>query len=492
MKLKRICLSAMLAALSAHSVASGLVSLTEDEMSAIDGQALLAMGYTAPSGTGTGSSTLDYGYYKLGLEGILELNANIRNLQLGCGGRNGPDKCDIDIENLSLSGLPQGRLADGTPNWGPNGRASTSAILTNPFLQFAIKNPTSASTREIVGFRASAEQIEGWLSAGTANIPNPTDGIKTFSGYITVAETPVTTSTQASTFGLTRDQMIYAPIIIPALLNTRRHIFTNVNRMTPGAPGYEAPPTGTQWGINVPSIPVSFNFPQTVVKGNRMSQLDLTVTGVPVGDIAIAASDGGIAVTLNNGVLGLASTATFFMGTDGSTNNATQVPIGGGQTQLRCNPVASCSYIRNINANVQVKQNFNLIHNLPLSATGGYLSLQKEALRWPGSNIDDVAQPGWWMSFAEPLSFGALNPTQQIPMQDVLPQVATFITTFLATNQISLGVTDALNAVFGVPIYKSIGDINVAAQPASLVLENLPLDNNQAVVSNCFGTLTFC
>ena len=59
------------------------------------------MSYTAPSGAGP--TTSDY-YYKLGLEAKMELNLNIRNLQLGCGGRNGPGNCDIDIENLSLSG----------------------------------------------------------------------------------------------------------------------------------------------------------------------------------------------------------------------------------------------------------------------------------------------------------------------------------------------------------------------------------------------------
>ncbi len=36
----------------------------------------------------------------------MELNANIKKLQLGCGGANGLGACDIDIDHISLSGLP--------------------------------------------------------------------------------------------------------------------------------------------------------------------------------------------------------------------------------------------------------------------------------------------------------------------------------------------------------------------------------------------------
>ena len=36
------------------------------------------------------------------MEADIGLNANIRSLQVGCGGVNGIDKCDIDIKNFSL------------------------------------------------------------------------------------------------------------------------------------------------------------------------------------------------------------------------------------------------------------------------------------------------------------------------------------------------------------------------------------------------------
>lgn len=508
---------------------AGMVELSDADMSNEVGQALLGMSYIAPSG-GSGSVT-DYGYYKVGLEAKMELNLNIRSLQLGCGGRNGPGQCDIDIENLSLSGPADGKVVsgvaadNGTPTWSVS-RPNSSAVLTNPFVEFAIKNPNSASTREVVGFRFSAEDILGYMSAGTVNDKGSNDlstggGINTFSGYIGVANTPVNSKTQEAIFGSKADQAIYAKI---SALGNDRTVHANINLMTPGAPGYTAPDnsnaniitspvTGQKmWGIRVPEIAVSFNFPQTSVTGNRMSQLNLVVRDVPIARIPIGRDSGGISMVLDEDVLGLVGTATFFMG----ANNASGTYASCAATYSPGN----CSYITNLKANVTVKQNFNLVHNLPISS-GGYLSLQKEALRWPGSasafiydvttqaitnvaddypaapteifNAGDIAQPGWWMSFKDPLDFGALNPTTGIPMDDVLPQIATFITDYLSNNNIALSVGDSLGALFGSPLYKGLGDITLANNArAVMVLQNLLLDGNQKPVSNCFGGLKFC
>lgn len=488
--------------------AAALTQLSDKELSEQTGQALLSLAYTNPTGAGTGATYTDYGYYKLGLEAKMELNANIKNLQLGCGGRNGPGACDIEMSNVSLSGPADGKDASGTPTWS-KGRANTSAVITNPFIEFAIKNPTSASLREVIGFRLSAEDILGYLSAGTSNTADPTDGIKSFSGYLKVAQTPVNAYTNSAMFGTTTDQSIFAKV---TALGNQRTATTNVNGMTSGASGYTTPPSGySQWGINVDSQTVAFNFPQTAVTGNRMSQLNLVVRDVPIPTIAIGANSGALLMRLDEGILGLANNPVFYMGTKGTT-------AAGCASDL--SNTSNCSYITNLKANVTVKQNFNLIHNLPLTS-GGYLSLQKEALRWPGSasafvydlsngsvtnvadnytatssqifNAGDIAQPGWWMSFKDPLDFGALNPTSGIPMQDVLPQIATFITNYLSQNSIDLGFWEALGAGLGNPIYKGIGNIQLADDArAVMVLQNLLLDNNQKPTSNCFGNLKFC
>ncbi|QER40360.1 hypothetical protein F2A31_11870 [Acinetobacter suaedae] len=479
---------------STHTWASNdsLVEMTDTELSSIQGQALLSLGFTAPNAS---NPLQNFGYYKLGLEAKMELNANIRALQLGCGGRNGPDGCDIDMENVSLSGPPDGKLADGTPTWS-KGRANTSAVITNPFIEFAIKNPNSASTREIAGFRLSAEEILGYLTAGTRNDIDGNGlstggGINTFSGFIKVGETPVNAFTQDAMFGTTADQLIYAKV---RALGLDRVAFTNSNKMTSGSGSYQAP-AGAQgsenlyhyngnpiWGINVPRQNVSFNFPETIVTGSRMKQLNLVVKDVPIPTIAIGADNGGIAMTLDESILGLVDEATFFMGAKGTTSAGCAAVIN----------KTNCSYITNLKANVQVKQNFNLIHNLPISS-GGYLALQNTALQWPGVDPNDIAQPGWWLSFKDPLDFGALNPTTGIPMHDVLPQIATFITDYLSNNRIDLSLGEAFGALFGTPIYKGIGDVRLADDArAIMVLENLLLDGHQKPVSNCFGGLKFC
>lgn len=451
---------------------SQMHELTDSELSEQTGQALLSLGFTGPSGTGVGATTSDYGFYKLGLEAKVELNANIKNLQLGCGGVNGAGACDIDMSNISLSGLPDQKDASGTPIWSKE-RASTSAEITNPFLEFAIKNPNSASTREVTGFRLSAEKIMGYLSAGTDNVQNPTDGIKTFSGFLKVAKTPVNAFTDPAYFGTTEDQRIFAKITALGLFP--RTVFTDSAAMQSSTNG------GQPWGIQVPKQTVSFDFPETVVTGNRMSQLNLVVENVPIPTISIGADSGAIKMLLDSPILTV-NNATFYMGAEGTT----AAGCAAGEN------VSGCSYIKNLKANVTVKQNFSLIHNLPITS-GGYLSLQSESVKWPGSDEKDISQPGWWLSFKDPLDFGALNPTAGINMDDVLPQIGTFITNYLSQNNINLGGANTWNALRGAPIYQGIGSIILADNARAVMsLNNLLLDNNQKPVSNCYGSLKFC
>ena len=127
---------------------STLVPMSDAELSATRGQALMSMSYIAPNDSANleklRDSSSNVGFYKLGLEAELEINANIRKLQLGCGGVNGAGGCDIDFDNVSLSGVADTR----------EGRVASDAKLTNPFLEFAIKNPNSASTHWWAGLNA--------------------------------------------------------------------------------------------------------------------------------------------------------------------------------------------------------------------------------------------------------------------------------------------------------------------------------------------------
>lgn len=67
--------------------------MDDEELSEVQGQALYSLNRQEQSGLS---------FYTLSMEADIGLNANIRSLQVGCGGVNGVDKCDIDIKNFSL------------------------------------------------------------------------------------------------------------------------------------------------------------------------------------------------------------------------------------------------------------------------------------------------------------------------------------------------------------------------------------------------------
>jgi hypothetical protein len=154
-----------------------LESLSDDELSNVDAQALLNLKYIDQGGTNPNASI---GFYRLGLEGSIDLNANIRRLQLGCGGDKGAG-CDIDIENLRFTGVGGTSATDSGP--------ATDFNLTNPFIELAIKNPSIAATREFVGMRVGALSALGAMTFGenpnTSNLADDT-GINTLSGDLNV------------------------------------------------------------------------------------------------------------------------------------------------------------------------------------------------------------------------------------------------------------------------------------------------------------------
>ncbi|GAA5015362.1 hypothetical protein GCM10023206_26370 [Acinetobacter puyangensis] len=179
---------------------STMVSLTDDELEQTQGQALFNLSYLAP-GQATNpynSSNGNIGFYTLGIEAEVAINANIKNLQLGCGGVNGAGGCDVEIQNFSLGcianssgvcvSLPTNTTGTATNNPASHTTISSTVtdlaanqqqlkdfVLTNPFYQFAIRNPDNAATREVVGIRIGAANAEGPMSF---------NDIITFSGYL--------------------------------------------------------------------------------------------------------------------------------------------------------------------------------------------------------------------------------------------------------------------------------------------------------------------
>lgn len=125
-------------------------------------------------GIGPDNPNKDVGFTRLGLQGKLELNANIRKLQLGCGGVNGADKCDIDVDYARFVGISAlDRNGKPIKDAGPK----SAFELINPFFELAIQNPDSLTNRRFVGMRVGAEKSRGVLSAGTRPVDENGDPV---------------------------------------------------------------------------------------------------------------------------------------------------------------------------------------------------------------------------------------------------------------------------------------------------------------------------
>lgn len=446
-------------------------ALSDQELATVDGQALLNM-------QNSYDSTQGLNFHKMSIQALIELNANIKTLQLGCGGFKGAG-CDIDISNIALSGLSPTVDSLGNPTFGTTARAATSAEITNPFVEFAIKG-NSAATREVVGFRLGAENIIGLLTLGTDNVQNPTDGIKSFSGYMKMAQTQGESLTEAAKFGMTNDQKISGNL--KALGQTRR--FTS----KPGAEGHT--------GITVPSMRVTFTMPETMVSGSRMTSANVTGirSSIPRIPLAAGSADKPLPTTVvdvpnwGNDQLYVEFPALIDLGLIGQV---------GTHAFFKMLPGSS---LDNLNLDITFNQALNMIHNIPLNGTGGYLSLQNQNVKWQGADAADIAQAGWWMSFKDPIQLGYLRTQDKVDISYVLPQVATAITDFLVKpeNLIDVNIVEALSSTLvKEPVQREL-NINVGGftsynggRPAELTLQNQLLQN-QKVTTNCFGNHKFC
>ncbi|MEG1856742.1 MAG: hypothetical protein RR231_14735 [Acinetobacter sp.] len=212
---KTIIASIAASALSLTTMTYAMTSLDDVSLSNVTGQALFSLVKETDT-----SQRLDF--FKLGMQAELSLNTNIKSLQLGCGGVNGPENCDIDISELSfgcvtnatggcislpttIPGQPQGLDSNNNIS---NQSALKDFVLTNPFFQFAIKGGDQASTREVVGVRVGAEHAEGPMSIGN---------MASFSGYLTgktnlniSAQTNIAVTCQGGTTGCTSGASKYS------------------------------------------------------------------------------------------------------------------------------------------------------------------------------------------------------------------------------------------------------------------------------------------
>ena len=401
-----------------------LHTMSDHELSEVNGQALMSLSYISPTDAENKMQGTGVGFYKLGMEAELKLNANINKLQLGCGGINGANGCDIDIDNLSLSGAANTR----------DGRAGSSAVLTNPFIEFAIKNPNSAATREVVGIRLSAEKALGLLTIGTENSASP-NGINSLSGYLKINPTTGTAYTAArnmsySDTGMTIDGNVKACILLilcPTL-------------------GFKS----NNYNLALDSAKANIFLNGKTVSGTRMSTVNLD--GYANINQLNFGGDLQAALNVTGGLLKL------------------QKRVDGNITGLK--------------ANITVDQNLGYIHALNINNPVS-LSLQSQTVWWP--RADAAANQGWWLAFDDAINIGDVTPTDQIKVtNEVLRQVVNPISNYIQRNPPTCNL---LNCLFGSAL--TVGNVNLPNTSLDFPLKNLQLVN-QNFAPNCYGNLKFC
>lgn len=149
---------------SSQSVAlsmGGMSPLDDSQMRAISGQGLIVSDKVSGSALANPNEySTPFEFYRIGLDGELQMNLNISKLQLGCGGINdhlsGHAGCDIDIDYLSLMGR----------NGTDIGEAGSPFTLDRPYIEFAVKNDDTTTLREIAGIKIGAQSADGALSLG--------------------------------------------------------------------------------------------------------------------------------------------------------------------------------------------------------------------------------------------------------------------------------------------------------------------------------------
>lgn len=416
---------------SSAYAASTLVPMSDAELSATRGQALMSMSYIAPTDSANleklRDSSSNVGFYKLGLDADLELNANIKKLQLGCGGANGAGACDIDIDNLSLSGLSDTN----------DGRASSSAKLTNPFIEFAIKNPNSASTRQVAGVRLSAESIQGLLTFGSENTATK-NGINSFSGYMVTQATggTVTTAARPTGSGLTQD-------------NLGTQITGRAKGTLLGLNVINTNFYSTSYDLGLSSASGSLFLPSQVISGKRITTANLTGTANVSG------------INLSGSI---------------KANTDLVITIAGNLSGT----------INNLGVNVGVNEDLGYFHKVNLNGTAASLSLQGQNLQWTGAK--SVSQAGWWLELSNPIDIGDVTPQSQVVItDDVVKATLGKVSQYLTNNPVDCG-TLAINCLLG---NIDVSTVDLTGQSVPMNLTNLVL-KNQSFAPNCYGNLKFC
>lgn len=410
--------------LLSYQSAMAMQVLSDAELEASQGQALFNLSYLAPTDASSNSKINgNVGFYRLGMEADVELNTNIKSVQLGCGGANGAGGCDLDIDYLSLSGT--GDSSDA--------RAASSALISNPFIEFAIKNPDNAALRQLAGFRLSAEAMQGLLTFGLEN-GDAASGIKSFSGYLVTDATTGKVTTNAFnniTQAQTGVEVTGRAKSTTGLINTSF--------------------TSTDYNMNLSSASGDLVMNQQVITGKRISTANLAATA-RVSGIQLSGS-----LSAKTGIL-----------IPVSTNNLKGT-------------------INNLGVDVTIQQGLGYFHKATLNGTAGSLSSQSQNIKWPGTA--SIAQKGWWLELTNPIEIGEITPTNNVDIaMSTIKETLGIVSENLKNNPVNCGFL-ATSCLLG-NIDVGTVDLNKYSR-AAMTLENVVLEK-QNFAPNCWGNLKFC
>ncbi|WP_436898987.1 hypothetical protein [Acinetobacter gyllenbergii] len=443
----------------AYATTSTLKSMTDSELSEAAGQALMSMSYISPTDLANreaqrsgGDNTI--GFYKLGLEAEMELNVNIKSLQLGCGGVNGAGGCDIDIDYISLSGLGNSATSNTDSAEDRAARVGSSAVLSNPFIEFAIKNPDKASTRQVVGLNLSAEKALGLITFGLENGPEKS-GINSLSGYMEIAAT--TGVANVNGFG-------------------NSQVAGEADRGTLNQSDGYNPITGKICSTPLLCIP-TINFTTNSYALNLRDKA--TGSNILKGDLAI----GQQAITGKRiNTANLAATARV-RDIDLSGNIEARVE---GVYDLNKQVTGT---IQNLLVDVAISENLGYFHKADLNGTAASLSLQSQNIQW--TNNKSVSQNGWWLEFTNPIDIGFIEPVFNVDIpKATLNEALAQVSQYLNDHPINCGALGALNCLLGDTV--PVGTVNLINAPRpQMGLTDLQLAT-QNFTPNCYGSLKFC
>jgi len=470
--------------------AYGLELLDDEHLSLEHGQSLFNANYqTLAQPAAAGGGALDF--FRMGLDVELSVNTNIRSAKLGCDGVNGAG-CDIDLDYLALSGNPSSTQCASSE------RPDCNAMITRPFFEFAIKNPTSLASREVAGVRFSAEGIKGLLTLGLESLATPS-GINKFSGYMKVQS-----DSSGKLKGYVNTQA--------GVLNAGTYPISG--QLTAlGLGGLAKVDFKTTAGsLNIPAMNnIYFDVPALTVNGQRQTTVSLNpLISLPEIMLGFTPTDNKCGVFATSPCPNYSTNPMGTYPVNGiydSTYNEVRTQ-GGKVTALvtKCYFIACLvagagsqftnvhlyGQITGLKANVTLNENLGFIHKL-LVDSSFYLSLQKQNIRWPDTATDDVAQKGWWLSFKDPVLLGNVNPQDPVNLcpsvgNCVFPQISSQASAYLAANPPNTNDLGGLltNGVLGI-----VAGVVPVPTPLSLTLGNIVL-TGQAIVSNCYGTLKFC